>query len=100
MNFALPNPSLEFRDIAWTVYSWSMSAIGVYISNVSTRPIGMSLTRTAWVKLNRLLTRVARFGSSMHKWGLASSAKCGCGASEQTADHIELYVPYIGHLEE
>ena len=26
----------------------------------------------------------------MHKWGLASSAKCECGASEQTADYITL----------
>ena len=65
-----------------------MSALGVYIPKVSTRPIGMSLTRTAWVKLNRLRTGVGRFGSSMHKWGLASSTKCVCGASEQTADHI------------
>ena len=64
-----------------------MSAFGVYISRVSTRPIGMSLTRTAWVKLNRLRTGVGRFGSSMHKWGLASSAKCECGASEQTEPH-------------
>ena len=47
----------------------------VYISSVSTRPIGMSLTRTAWFKLNRLRTGVGRFDSSMHKWGLASSAR-------------------------
>ena len=48
----------------------------------------MSLTRTAWVKINRLRTGVGRFGASMQKWGVASSAKCECGASEQTADHI------------
>ena len=48
----------------------------------------MSLTRTARIKLNHLGTGVGRFGSSMHKWGLASSAKCECGGSEQTADHI------------
>ena len=53
----------------------------------------MSLTRTAWVKLNRLHTDVGRFGSSMHKWGLASSAKCKYGASEQTAHHIILTCP-------
>ena len=53
----------------------------------------MSLTRTAWVNLNRPRTGVGRFGSSMHKWGLASSAKCECGASEQTADHIILTCP-------
>ena len=37
-----------------TEYSKSMSALGVYIPRISTRPIGMSLTRTAWVKLNCL----------------------------------------------
>ena len=71
-----------------TEYSKSMSAVGVYIPKVSTRSIGMSLTRTASVELNRLRTGVGRFGSSMHKWGLASSAKCECGANEQTADQI------------
>ena len=73
-----------------TEYSKSMSALGVYFPRVSTRPVERSLTRIAWVKLHRLRTGVGRFGSSMHKWGLASSAKCECGASEQTADHIIL----------
>ena len=78
-------------NLAWdTEYSKSMSALGVYIPRVITRHIGMRLTRTAWVKLNRLRTGVGRFGLSMHKWGLASSAKCECGASEQSADHIIL----------
>ena len=67
-----------------------MSALGVYIPRASKRPIGMSLTRTAGVKLNRLRTGVGRFGSSMHKWGLAFSAECECSASKQTADHIIL----------
>ena len=74
-------------------YSKSMSAFGVYILRVSTRTIGMSLTRTAWVKLNCLRSGVRRFGWSMHKWNLASSANCECGASEQTADHIILTYP-------
>ena len=55
--------------------------------------MGMSLTRTAWVKLNGLRTGDGCFGSSMHKWSLASLAKCECGASEQTADHIILAYP-------
>ena len=29
-----------------------------------------------------------RFHSAMHKWGLAPSPNCKCGASEQTADHV------------
>ena len=83
----------QWSNLTWdTEYSKSMSALYVYIPRVTTRPIGMSLTRTAWVKLNRLRIGVGRFGSSMHKWGLVSSAKCECGASEPTADHIILHV--------
>ena len=84
----------QWAKLTWdTEYSKSMSALGVYIPRVSTRSTGMSLTRTAWVKLNRLRTGVGRFGTSMHKSGLATSAKCECGASEQTADHIILTCP-------
>ena len=79
----------QWTNLTWgTEYSKSMSALCVYIPRVSTRPIAMSLTRTAWVKLNRLRTGVGRFGSSVHKWGLAPSAKCECGARKQTVDHI------------
>ena len=37
---------------------------------------------------NRLRTGVRGLHSSMHKWDLASSPNCECGASEQTADHV------------
>ena len=86
--------AVKGRNLTWdTEYSKSMSALCVYIPRVSTRPIGMSLTKTVWVKLNRLNTSVWSFGSSMHKQGLASSAKCEYGASKQTADHIILTCP-------
>ena len=81
-------------DLTWdTKYFKSTSALCVYIPKIRTRPIGMSLNRTAWVKLNRPYTGVGRFGSSTHKWSLASSANCQWGASEQTADHIILTCP-------
>ena len=51
----------------WDTNRSDSSALGVYIPKVSTRPIGMSLTSTAWVKLNRLCTSVGRFVSSMNK---------------------------------
>ena len=46
------------------------------------------LLGAAWVKFNLLGTGVGRFHSSMHKWGLAPSPNCECGASEQIADHV------------
>ena len=53
----------------------------------------MGLPQAAWVKLNRLQTGVGRFHSSMHKWGLAPSPNCECGASEQTTDHVLTVYP-------
>ena len=86
--------AVQWTNLIWdTEYFKSMSALGVYNSRISTRPIGMSLTRTAGVKLNCLRTGVGRFGSSMHEWGFACSVKCECGASEKTADHIILTCP-------
>ena len=59
-----------------------------FVPQTGSKPVGMGLPRAAWVKLNRLRTGVGRFHSSMHKWGLAPSPNCECGASEQTADHV------------
>ena len=90
---------LGIRAAQWTNLTWnteyfkSTSALGVYFPWVSVKPIGTSLTRTGWVKLNRPRTGVGRFGLSMHKLDLAFSAKCECGASEQIADYIILTCP-------
>ena len=62
----------------------------------STRPDGLSLPPTAWVKLNRLRSGIERFHSSMHKWGLALSPNCTCGAPEQTEDQVLTVGPYVG----
>ena len=59
----------------------------------------MSLSQTFWirpaqaclVRLNSSQTGIGRFQWSMHKWGVALSCNCECGAHEQTADHIILY---------
>ena len=54
---------------------------------------GDDLPRQQWTLLNRLRTGVGRFKSSMKKWGLADSAACQCGASEQTVEHIMTTCP-------
>ena len=76
-----------------TKYCKNTSRLRVFIPRTSARPVGMSLSQTAWVKLQRLRTGVGRFHSSMHKWGLAPSPNCECGASEQTADYVLIARP-------
>ena len=71
-----------------TEYCENASRLRAFVPGTGARPVGMGLSRAAWVKLNRLRTGVGRFHSSMHKWGLAPSPNCECGASEQTADHV------------
>ena len=83
----------------WTDHFWSMewevntSRLHAFVPDVGFPPPGVDLPRLAWVRLNRLRTGVGRFRSSMHKWGLAPSAACECGAEEQTTDHIILECP-------
>ena len=85
---------LEIRASEWTNHKWNTeycenaSRLRSFVPETGARPVGMGLPRTAWVRLNRLRTGVGQFHSSMHKWGLASSPNCECGASEQTADHV------------
>ena len=79
----------EWSNHKWkTVYCENASRLRVFGPETGARPVGMGLHRAAWIKLNRLRTGVGRFHSSMHKWGLAPSPNCECGASEQTADHV------------
>ena len=85
---------LGIRTSEWTnhkcktEYCENASRLRAFVPETGARPVGMGLPRVAWVKLNRLQTGVGRFHSSMHKWGLAPSPNCECGASEQTADHV------------
>ena len=85
---------LGIRASKWTNHKWNAeycenaSRLRAFVPGASARPVVMGLPRAAWVKLNCLRTGVWRFHSSMHKWGLAPSPNCECGASEQTADHV------------
>ena len=85
---------LGIRASKWTNQKWNAeycenaSRFRAFVPETGARPVGMGLPRAAWVELNRLRTGVGRFHSSMHKWGLAPSSNCECGASEQTADHV------------
>ena len=85
---------LGIRASEWTNHKWkteyceTASRLRAFMPETSARPVGMGLFRAAWVKLNRLWTGVGRFHSSMHKWDLAPSLNCECGASEQTTDHV------------
>ena len=75
----------EWKNHKWkTEYRENASRIRGFVPGTGARPVGMGLPVAAWVKLNRLRTGVRRFHSSMHKWGLAPSPNCECGASEQT----------------
>ena len=85
---------LGFCAFEWTNHKWkteyceNVSRLRAFVPETGARLVGMGLPRAAWVKLNRLRTGVGRFHSYMHKWGLAPSPNCECGASEQTADHV------------
>ena len=85
---------LGIRASEWKNYKWNAeycknaSRLRAFVPRTGSRPVGMGLPREAWVKLNHLRTVVGRFHLSMHKWGLALSPNCECGASEQTADHV------------
>ena len=81
---------LGIRASEWTNHKWKTEYCeNAFVPKTGARPVGMGLPRAAWVKLNRLRTGVGRFRSSMHKWGLAPSPNCECGASEQTADQAK-----------
>ena len=90
---------LGIRASEWTNHKWNVeycknaSRLHVFVPKTSARHVGMGLSKAAWVKLNCLQTGVRQFHLSMHKWGLASSPNCECGASEETTDHVLTVCP-------
>ena len=87
---------LGIRASEWTNYKWkteyceSVSRLRTFVPETGARPVGMVYPEQLRLSSTRLSLRtgVWRFHSSMHKWGLAPSPNCECGASEQTADHV------------
>ena len=70
-----------------TEYCESTSRLRAFIPII--RPVGLSLFKPLGSgSIACGLASVGRFHSSMHKWDLAPSANCECGASEQTADQV------------
>ena len=79
----------EWTNHKWkTEYCENASRLRVFVPGTDARPVGMNLPRAIWVKLNRLRIGVGQFHSSMHRWSLAPSPNCECGAFEHTADHV------------
>ena len=72
----------------------------IYVKNVSPTPLGFTFSRPAWVTLNRLQTGVDLFRSETHKWDMAFTAACKCGAKEQTAEHVITSCPIYHHPNE
>ena len=87
------------RAAQWADYQWnaewtdSSTRLRILITDTGTHASGMTLSRRAWFRLNRLRTGVGRFRSCLYKWDMASSAPCECGAEEQTVDHVVLQCP-------
>ena len=81
-----------WADHRWNP-EWLENTTGLRISasNIGTYPPGLALPRPAWFRLNRRRIGVRRF--CLHKWSMAPSAACECGAEEQTIDHVILYCP-------
>ena len=85
---------LGIRASEWTNYKSktdyceNASRFRAFVPGTGARLVGRGLPRAAWVKLNRLRAGIGQLHLSMHKWGLAPSPNCECGASEQTEDYV------------
>ena len=60
-------------------------------------PLGFSLLRPTWARLNHLKTSVSLFCSEKHKWDMAPTAACKCGAKEHTPEHVTTSCPIYHH---
>ena len=67
-----------------------------FIFDINPKPLELYLARPSWVRLNRLRTGVDLFRSTVHRWGIDTTAASECG-EEQTADHIPTFCPIFYH---
>ena len=83
----------------WEDHQWkaewleNTTRLRIFVPDTGTHSPGMTLPKTAWVRLNRLRTGVGHFRSCLYKLGMAASAACESGTEEQTVDHVVLQCP-------
>ena len=98
----------NIRVAHWADHQWNAEAewlenatrLRIFIPVTGTHPRGMTLPRTAWVRINGLINRfrtgVGQFRTCLHKRCMASCAVCECPAEEQTVDNVVLQCPIHG----
>ena len=74
----------------------SNTRLRAFVPDTGTNSPGIALSRTAWVRINRLRSDVGRSRFYLHKWGMASSAACERYAEEQNAGYVVLQCPIHG----
>ena len=83
----------------WIHYTWKenwtkqITRLHFLVTDVGPLPSGHERSRLAWLRLNRLLSGIRRFGSFMHRWGVTTTAVCDCGAERQTPEHLLYQCP-------
>lgn len=95
-NFQLKNKWKEQRNNAPYMVMQSMPCI-------EKTPPGFVLPRKTWATLNRIRTGHGNCRDSHHRWNMAPSPECDCGAARQTVHHIVAECPlrrYTGSTED
>ena len=91
----------NIRAAHWADHGWNaewldnLTRLRTFIPDTGTHPPGMTLPRTARVRLNRLRTAVGRFRSCLYKWGMAFSATCECGQKNRPSTMLSSNVQSI-----